>query len=253
MSIVDRIREDSKKFCSRDEALEIVMKLVTRGPLAKFPSQLSDLYELVLSREDGDPPNQAAIGTWLDQNKDEKGYFANPHAEAEPYTERVLRNPNSLNLTMMRFAGKLDEEEAYKTVSRLRNVIRGFVTTADMPFRLLKVRLEPQSANLSPEECYVVPILSRTHMRLFWAFRHFVSVDCDTTQAVGKIEWQTGEALLKKQHKIDELVEAIVSKFAAFVEDPLTAKRSAVASAMQADDTVSTIGKPEAPWLASGT
>jgi hypothetical protein len=56
------------------------------------------------------------------------------------------------------------------------NVIVGFAFTTEMPFNHVKVRLEPKYPNITPEKCVVVPVLSRTYLRLFWAFSSSMSI-----------------------------------------------------------------------------
>jgi hypothetical protein len=99
-----------------------------------------------------------------------------------------------------------------------------------MPFSYIRLRLEPHTPNLTPEECYLVPVVSRTHLRLFWAFSHFVYVDWNRTDLAGKLEWTFSEAALKDVSALDAMFASILTQFSRFVEEPLLAKWGDVAT-----------------------
>ncbi len=226
LSLVERLRGEAKTFCSREEAISVLTSLKEMAKINHLSPELRELYQVSVSYEDGLPPRPSSIGQWLDQNKEEKGYFAKAESEMQSYTTQVPRDIMAAvgSVSRMLTLGAIDDEARYKTVTQQRRVVTGFSFTTDMPFWYMKIRLEPTLPNLTPEECLIAPILSRTHIRLFWAFSHFEYIDWDKTRRVGRMEWLTLEVPLKDEGKIEESIGAVLAKFSSFVEDPLKAK-----------------------------
>jgi hypothetical protein len=149
------------------------------------------------------PPDSRNIGIWIDNNKGD--YFA------EPVRQKRTRRVGSDN-KLVELAPLFEE------------LVTGFKLSTDMLFTFLRGLLQPNYPNITPEECLVVPILSRTHIRLFWSFGHYEYVDWDKVRRIGTLEWSTDEAPLKDPARLDELTSVIVAKFWTFVEEPLRAK-----------------------------
>jgi hypothetical protein len=212
------LKEDAKNFCSREEAIEVVNSIERSVSGDLFPADIMELYDLKITKENYDPPNPRAIGRWLEQNKEDRSYFAEPEHEEEEYTTRVPRNPLSIGLALGVGA------DDYVLRRNTRTVISGYSWTTEAPFKYLKVRLEPRMPNVTPEECYIAPIISRTHIRLFWGFSHFEYTDWDKARPIGKVEWITADSALRDKERVNNLVKSALEKFVAFVEEPLVAK-----------------------------
>jgi hypothetical protein len=221
LSLMAKLKRDAKSYCSKEEALSIVSSLpnilTRRTPFA----DIAEIFEQELHVEQNNPPASAAVGRWLDKGKDERKYFARPTREWETYQKRVPKNAFGLSGLGLAALGQGTE---YTFVEEKREIISGFSPTTEMPFQYVRIRLAPKLPNLAPEECYLVPIISRTHLRLFWAFSHFEYVDWDKASRVGKLEWATNEAPLKETAAVESLIGQIETRFLAFVEEPLKAR-----------------------------
>jgi hypothetical protein len=190
---------------------------------SSISDNLRELYTFTLTTEKTAPPSADAIGNWLEQNTDDKGYFAKPKTGVETYQKQVPK-------TFLQLLGD-SSGEPNKLVHAQRTVMAGFSFTFEMPFEHIRLHLEPRTPNLAPEECYIVPIVSRTHLRLFWAFAHFAYVDWDRTERAGKLDWATAEAPLKDAVVVDGHVASIFAQFSRFVEEPLLARWGPLAAA----------------------
>jgi hypothetical protein len=99
-----------------------------------------------------------------------------------------------------------------------------------------------------PEERFIAPILSRTHVRVFWAFAHFEYIDWENTRRIGSLDWSTDEALLKDTAAVAKLIKTIVARFWSFVEEPLRAKWGpAIAAASSPGHTVVAGAEAQSP------
>lgn len=225
VSILDIIREDAEHYSTKEDAIELVMSLPDRGQLQYPNSQLRALYEYIISKEDDSPPSVIAVAQWFEQNKEESEYFITVQKETKEYSSREPRSPFSMGISRAFSVGAdKSDDTIYRTVNKTRDVVCGFESTVSMPFRYIKLRLEPKTPNLAPEECYVLPVLSRTHARLFYGFRHFEYIDWEKTRPVGNINWLTTEFSLKEPEGLIESLLEIMSKFTDFVEEPILLK-----------------------------
>jgi hypothetical protein len=193
-SIVDLVRVDAQLYCSEEEALAALTGLPVIFSDFKLPADMTALFNTrVFTDPSRSIPERHLIGRWFDQNKDTK-YFVEATYEIQKYRRVVPKRPTlaraaSWISTVTRLHG--DEELTF--VEDERQVISGFRSTVDLPYSHVIIEIEPVFPNLHPAECLVVPILSRTHLRLFWTFNRYEYSGWETRVRVGKLEWATDE------------------------------------------------------------
>jgi hypothetical protein len=230
-TLANRLREDAKWFFSKEEALEVLNSIDSGMKATDILHETRELYSFNVTRENSMPPNADAIGKWLEQNQDDKGYFAKPEMRIEIYQKRVPKDLFFAGLSAM-----LGESAGHRLVDAQRTVVAGFSFTFEMPYRHIRVRLDPLLSNLTPEECYILPIVSRTHLRLFWAFAHFAYLDWEKAERTGRLDWATAETRLKDRSGLEDLLASILMKFSEFVEEPLRVRLGPMTSDEAAGD-----------------
>ena len=235
-SIVDLVRVDAQLYCSEEEALAALTGLPVIFSDFKLPADMTALFN---TRVFTDPSRSISerhlIGRWFDQNKDTK-YFVEATYEIQKYRRVVPKRPTlaraaSWISTVTRLHG--DEELTF--VEDERQVISGFRSTVDLPYSHVIIEIEPVFPNLHPAECLVVPILSRTHLRLFWTFNRYEYSGWETRVRVGKLEWATDEAALKDHAAVERTCQTIKQAFAGFVEEPIRLRWGRTEGQMNAD------------------
>jgi Caspase domain len=254
LSIVERLRRDAGNYCSQDEAITILLHIpeLLEATVAIAPD-LAELYKVGVTVEKNAPSGVASIGKWLDQNKEERGYLAEPTFSTEPVNRRVLKRSllHMGGIAASIIGGTRDED--YEWVTEHRRVISGYRVTFDVPYQHIQILFAPVLPNITPEECLIVPILSRTHVRLFWAFSHFEYAGWSEVRRLGTVEWSTADAPAKGGDQIRRIVSDIAKRFSAFVEEPLRAKWSQLPEpASQVDDGSDDSAKPDAAGAGSG-
>lgn len=229
VSMLDRVSADAKRYCSKESALETVAELAKLASTLNLAPALTQLFDVSTHLEPHDPPSSDQIGRWLKSSNDEK-YFAEPVIETESFQKRVLKNGLGLNLAQFGHLFGTDNEDSYKWVDAQREVVTGFKFSTDMPFNHICIKLAPKFPNIAPEHAYIVPMVSRTDLRVFSAFAHFEHYDWDKSRRVGKIEWTGREVTLKDYAKLSGVVDRIVEDFQNFVIEPLQTKWSGTVS-----------------------
>jgi hypothetical protein len=253
MSIVERLRRDADNYCNKDEAIAVMKSIPLILSGVSISSDLAELYEVTVTTDKNAPAGAISIGKWLDQNKEERGYFAEPIFVVEKVTRRIQKRwfEAPTTFTLLRGARGLGRDEDYDTITDNRRVLKGFrMTFDDPPYQHINIQFSPTLPNITPEECLIVPILSRTHLRLFWAFSHFDYIGWNESRRVGTLEWSTADAPLKSTDQIRQITSEIEKRFSAFVEEPLRAKWEPVSEptvevAVGSDEST----KPEATGL----
>lgn len=223
-TLASKLKAEAKNYCSKEEALATVSSFVKHVESQSLTADIADIFSREVSVEQADPPGAESIGKWLDQAKDDKKYFARPSKEWQTYKKRVHKNP--LAAAVGGVGGLFAGDDDYKYIDASREVVAGFSFTTDMPFQHIKIKLCPKLPNVAPEECYLVALVSRTHLRLFWAFAHFEYLDWEKVRRIGTLEWSTNEVALKNSEAVKSLADQIQEGFIAFVEEPLELRLS---------------------------
>jgi hypothetical protein len=222
-SIVDRIRKDAELYCSESEVIDRISKLPELFGVIHPRGDLAMLYDITTTEVQDVPPGSASIGQWLDQNKDVRGYFFQVTREHRPVTVRVPKDPMR-RITGFNVLYGTSGDDDYKYVTESREFISGYASTVKLPFSYIRLSGEPKFPNINPSAAFIAPIVSMTHLRLFWAFALYDYADWKERKRIGKLEWATDEVTLRNNGGIRELVEAIGAKFLSFMESPIRAK-----------------------------
>lgn len=219
LSMTSKIKEDAKLFCTEQDAKEIYEGFPANFDRQFLSPEFVDLYAREVTTVNHAVPNMAQIGVWLDKNRDVSSYFAVPATKQETYQKRV--DPYSLGNTLALLGHRAQEE---KFVSAIRTVISGFDVTTTVPYEAISIKLISNLPNLTNEVCYVVPIISRTSVRFFWAYVHYKYKDWNKQVYSSNADWLTEEAFLREGEKIKAISNRILEGFSAFVEEPIRAK-----------------------------
>jgi hypothetical protein len=221
LSIIDLVKNEASSFCSKEEACAVAETIFERvnNRLTDFllSKGLAELFSIELNaRNDFAVPSPADIGLWLNNNnKAEPRYFA----EATIDTKIVKKNVTNMGLSA---ASPLTGAMHY--VDETQSFVAGFRTTGEMPYDYIIVTAKPKFANLQQAELFILPVFSRTHVRLFWACTHYEDLSWTESKRVGGTKWSTADAPLKMTERIDSLVRAILLSFEDFLVEPIRAK-----------------------------
>jgi caspase domain-containing protein len=216
-SLVELIKKDAESYCTEEEAVANLDYLTETLQGIKLPDELGMLYDFELFKEAKDvPPQSISIGRWIKQNNGDKRYFVSLLYEPRTVTKLAPRNP---------FAGLMGKnDEEYRTVTETVNEISGYRSTVPLPYSFMQLHAEPKFRNLNPAACFIVPIVSMTHLRVFRAFSFFDYAGWNKRKMMNKLEWSTDEVPLKNRDQIRELVQSTVSEFNVFLDTAIKAR-----------------------------
>lgn len=203
------VESDARDYCTETEAMDILRAFVDSVGKFKHPEEAAKLFKVSVEEGSGYStiPKGAAIGNWLAQNK--HNYFATPERKAglvKPAEDTVLGSIGALRIPLP---------------PRWENVIEGFHSTIEMPFTHIKILAKPVYPNLEMGSSILVPILSKTNLRVFYAFGTFREVGWQKEVASSDIKWKTLEIKLKDSAEIQNFVSRMFEEFWKFTLDPI--------------------------------
>lgn len=210
LSLAERVRQVEKGYSTRQQATEAleglgkILENCSPGP------ELDELYSIAASRSDEVPDGTAAVGEWLAARTSNE-FFAVPTYRTEAYKKRVPKKRSGLS-TFSRMMAYPNEET--ELVDATRRVVSGYRVTAAIPFDAITIRLEPKSLALTPEECLVVVVASRSEVQIFWTLRHFHYSDWDTAVPDPTVfQWSNVGVAIRDDAAIAEIGTRVIQEF----------------------------------------
>ncbi len=219
-TLIERIKSEDENYCTQEEAHAILERLADQILHARIADEIDDLFEIQLSKINGIAPQGHAIGVWLDDNSD-RGFFARPSRKSETYTERVPKGGMLAAISTNIMLGGSADEENWKTITRTRQVVDSYRSTTELPFGHLSLEFEPKYKPLTPFQCLIAPVISRTSIVLFWRYIAFDYSDWDKKVQKAASKWARSEALLKGTDALSATIDEIWSGLQDFVMTPL--------------------------------
>jgi hypothetical protein len=90
-----------------------------------------------------------------------------------------------------------------------------------MPYLYLLLRAEPLLPNITANDCYVVPLVSRTEVRLFYTFVRYRDVGWDKRERDSGYKWVTASFGIKDVKASSDVVAAVAERLWSFVREQL--------------------------------
>ncbi len=193
LSLVDFIKQDASLYCSEEQTASVLEQISKSLRSYKFPPDLCELYSLEFEEIPlSDFKYGSGIGIWIDKNLTDKRYFVAPTKETRQEAKKVLKEPFEMLNFSARISGGSDDIN-YKTVTVNKQYIVGFKPSVELPFGALALYGEPKYLNLFACRMYVVPIVSMTHIRLFWSYLHLDHSNWKQKKFVNTFECNRGK------------------------------------------------------------
>ncbi len=237
-TLIELVKADAERFCSEEEGLKYLTDFIKKVSETKLNNEISDLYNIEheAMSDYSEIPFPSAIGKWLDSN--ENNFFAIPFKEEKKIKRRVHKDPKKRLLGSFNSWSVLgiEDEDDYNYVVNTEMFITGFRSTVDLPLNLLKVTLEPKFPNIDPASAYIVPILSKTDLRVFFSFNFYDQKGWDSKKISGSVKWLTEIVGLADEEAHTELGKKIMEEYSQFIYAPLAEKFDLLESSEE-DDT----------------
>lgn len=213
LSLAERVRQVEKGYSTRQQATDAIEglgKILESGSLGH---ELDELYSIAATRSEEVPKGTAAVGEWLAKHTSNE-FFAFPTYRTEAYKKRVPKKRSGLSSINRMLASSFYTNEETELVDATRQVVSGYSVTAAMPFDAITIRLEPKSLALTPEECLVVVVASRSEIQLFWALRNFHYSDWDTAVPDATVlQWSNAGVAIRDDAAIAEIGTRVIQEF----------------------------------------
>ena len=226
LSLLDLVKADAEKYCSKDEALGALKHCQTYLAERKYSDDTCDLYDIefaILPSIESEVPRIENIGKWLSENKND--YFAVPIYRQENYDEEieVPMKPRGLS-AYLSVIQTLTPQYETRTVTRIKNVVIGFRLTQETDASAFRITAKPKFQNLIWHDCHVTFVFSKIEIRFFYLFSTFREQNWEKRNRQPEENWRTLVASLKNEKAIDDALRQIAETFENFVTEPIKSK-----------------------------
>jgi hypothetical protein len=224
-SLLDLVKEDALRYCTEEEAQSYLSKFLIGLREVPLNEQIVDLYEISFDEisEYSEIPNPTAIGKWLDSN--DHSFFAQPFKKEIMVRRRVLKDPMKRVMGIgSAISSFLGNDVDYEYVTEMEKCIKGFKSTVDIPVKLLKITIESEFLNLNSVVAFIVPVISKTEMRVFISFNFCEQKGWKEKKIEGSVKWLTEIVDIKNKESRSKLVLKIMTDFSTFAYTPIAEK-----------------------------
>lgn len=216
LSLIELVKMDAQVYCSKEEVLESLIKLQESITNFQYSSDLNSIYNIEYNfrksytdnrLRESYAPRLDIIGKWLKENSHE--YFASPIIETETYE---VDNPISALFSSSR-----------KNIES-REVIKGFHSTVDLPYRVITIDATPKYSNLAKVNCAIVFICSKTSIRFFYFCAVYLEESWGYYSLPTDVKWKSVDCKLKDYDQVEATLKSILNDFSEFILIPIKDK-----------------------------
>ena len=187
-SLVQLVREESDIYCTKDEAVESVTKIVELVKAYSFSDEINEIFDIKIHSEvdSNYPISTDYIGETLNVGNHE--YMID--IETETRTRRVPKNKLLSGLAV--FLSEADKvTEKYQAPA-------GASSTVDLPFRFISIRFMSKFPNVNDAGCVISPFVSQTKIIVFSALYFYKAREWDVkTIDHASVKWANFEEYIK--------------------------------------------------------
>lgn len=217
-SLADRVKTDAKRYCSESETLSALAKLQQQLQEVPHPDDLQGLFSISVQEgtEFSKLPNPIAIGKWLTENS--HALFAREELQRVKVKKRKLKNHVIGGMSVPSLT--LFDEDRYREIeTELR--ICGFKPTIDMPYIYLLLQAEPLFPNITANDCFIVPLVSKTEIRLFYTFCRYQDIGWNERERNSEFKWITRSFETKDSTSWQEMISELATDLWEFISEQL--------------------------------
>ena len=228
VSLLDLVKADSEKYCSKDEVLDALEHCQAYLAEKKYNDDTYGLYDIEivsLPSIESEVPRIVKIGKWLSENKND--YFAEPTYRQEDYSEEIQVPVKKVDSSYFGIVQSLAWEKPQyetKTVTRTVNVVRGFRLTQETELSAFRITAKPKFLNLSWHDCHITFVFSKIEIRFFYLFSTFREQNWEKRNRQPEESWRTLVASLKNNTAVDDALRQIIETFENYIMEPIKSK-----------------------------
>lgn len=161
-SILEVVKKDAARYVDISFALSCVAGIGDFVEKNEVGNQLSELYEKKVEYIlDYDAiPKIYYIAKWLSGNGSD--IYAEVEYDVTVYEEKVPVN------NRVALASRGADSSVYQTVEKKQKIAKSYVSKVDVPYAAVSVKYRSKYPNIKDVSLYLVPLLSRTQIFLFY-------------------------------------------------------------------------------------
>ncbi|MFC5528343.1 caspase family protein [Cohnella yongneupensis] len=248
VSFEEFVMNEANEFCTEVDVLKIMGEIKEQIEKYSFPTNFTNIYDVEIhpfktleNKRLTEPnvPKLNLIGKWLKDNKHD--YFAKPNINVETYIEE--QEEPSFATALFNFG--LNKSEKKKNVTKTREIITGYSTTYEYPYKAIRIIAKPKYENLQWYNCSLLFITSKNNIRLFYFCSNYDESNWSNRSINNNFDWKTVEVKLKDNQKISETLNKILSEYTYYILAPLVERYNSSVMQTKTEDKGNETAKTE--------
>ncbi len=216
------VRKDASRYLTKEQAEEVLrIEVGQRVETFEFPSPFAQLYEkeVAIFREISEVPDLLDVAKWVHSSKSD--YMVNVEYIEEEYTAQVPMSIENSSINDMLASALNIFGSKTIAVKKTRQIPTRISSIAAVTPECISVFLRRKLPNVREHRCWLVPVLSRTDIRLFWASQSSRDDGWRGTLFPSRLSWSTQAAPLADSAEVRALIDRVLGDFSGRVYDEL--------------------------------
>lgn len=197
-SLLDKVKEANKKYCSKDEAISILSNLDSIVNNFEFSKELNELFNIsiVSSNNLSEIPDKQKIAKWL-RDEDDDYFITLNYIKKEK--ERFVNAIGAITGT--------GAKETY-----YENVLSSYDSTYLECNNVIVVNLAPKWELLPRYDMFITYVVSKNKITIFSKFESYKNLNWDNTTLVSKNSWWVNTKFFKPNETLYDFFKGLLSK-----------------------------------------
>ena len=172
-SLLCSVEEDAKKYVTFSTVTAILSEIAEYLKSIEIDKELRSIFdiEIIQGKDYSAVPKIDSIADWADSAKSQ--LFVSIQRKKVEYKKKVPKNAFSAYSLFPSIYGGIPDDE-YKTITETRYDPVGISTELSLPYQYLDIHLKSKYPNILDNSFYVVPILCRKKLYLFYSKFNYV-------------------------------------------------------------------------------
>lgn len=218
-ALLGRLEQMSLEFQTKDQAVEALSDVKDMLKTYQFDPIIQKCYthDLKINQSVPDLPSLRRVAEWIQRLGEE--YFVQIEFKNEEYEahEKVeyVEEASEFAKKVMGISSMFEPKKRRirtEPVTKTRVIAASYSLPQGIPFSCLHLVLTPSHKALPVQDLYVLPILSRRKMRLFYKLEIRKRIDFDQDECCDINDWASEEALLMNKEDVENIAKNAISQ-----------------------------------------
>ncbi|SHN71463.1 caspase family protein [Desulfovibrio litoralis] len=214
MGLIENIKNDAKRFCTKDEADTILKKIYDICISTNKPSNIESLFQIEVAtyNEYTELPLINDISKWV-SDQEGANLFISIEQTKEPKT--FIEKKHTFNIFAFDpFAPRTKQLDDYTEVTRYVDVVTYMAPSCKQQYAYISITFTPQFPNINGFHIYIAIMLSQLDLAIFTGLVNRNRKNWEVfTDDLTKFSWSASKKNIRELIKDDDFFNSFMTKF----------------------------------------